>query len=147
MLLNRFVWFISMNNYLYWSNKDKKTIQFLCNFNKLVTPIYHFFCAIILCTYFLVYFFNSKYLTTAILRLIFGILIILIFIFKFFFGNKMPTYLYHTQDLRECWNLFWSGQYLLGSWNRCILNFQCEKSLCPILIENKYKILSYQCWG
>ena len=30
-----------------------------------------------------------------------------------------------------------TGQYLLGSWDRCFLNFQCEKSLCPILREKK----------
>ena len=40
-----------------------------------------------------------------------------------------------------------TGQYLLGSWDLCILNFQCEKSLCPIFRENKQKILSYHCWG
>ena len=38
-----------------------------------------------------------------------------------------------------------TGQYLLGSWDRCILNFQCEKSLCPILRENKQKLVSHHC--
>ena len=28
-----------------------------------------------------------------------------------------------------------TGQYLLGIWDRCILNFQCKKSLCPIFGE------------
>ena len=36
-----------------------------------------------------------------------------------------------------------TGQYLLGCWNWCILNFQCQKSLCPILWENKQKLVSY----
>ena len=27
------------------------------------------------------------------------------------------------------------------------LNFQCEKSLHPILRENKHKLVSYHCWG
>ena len=31
----------------------------------------------------------------------------------------------------------------IGGWDRCILNFHCEKSWCP----NKQKTLSYQCWG
>ena len=38
-----------------------------------------------------------------------------------------------------------TGQYLLGGWDRCILNFKCEKSLYPILRENKQKLLSYHC--
>ena len=32
-----------------------------------------------------------------------------------------------------------TSQYLLGGWDRCILNFHCEKSLCSILRENKQK--------
>ena len=30
-----------------------------------------------------------------------------------------------------------TGKYLLGIWDRCILNFQCEKSRCPIEKTNK----------
>ena len=38
-----------------------------------------------------------------------------------------------------------TGQYLLGSWDWCILNFQCEKSLYLILRENNQTLLSYHC--
>ena len=43
-------------------------------------------------------------------------------------------------DVLRVWSIF------IGSWDRCILNFQCEKRLYPILRE-KQKILSYHFWG
>ena len=50
-----------------------------------------------------------------------------------------------------------SRQYLRGSWDRCISNFQFQKSLCPILknnnnnwchmrVENENKLPSYHCF-
>ena len=55
-------------------------------------------------------------------------------------------------SVRHC--IYWNHSYhkglvntYLGFGTGAFYIFQCEKSICPILKENKQKILSYQCWG
>ena len=45
------------------------------------------------------------------------------------------------------WAYFRDRSIFIGGWDQCNLDFQYEKNLCPILRENKQKILSHQCWG
>ena len=46
----------------------------------------------------------------------------------------------------QCTITLGTGQYLLGIWDQCVLNFQCKKKSISYL-KRKQKLLSYHCWG